>query len=142
MSDFLPTPPTEEAEPASDVGLTPLVDVIFQLLVFFILTSTFAQPTLDVALPQLSEKAGEPEVEAWRIEIDAAGNLAVEGEPVPLKRLGEVVGDLLEEAPMRTNAVLSADEGVPLGKVLKIMQALGDAGLQQLFFEHQLQPSA
>ncbi len=43
-----------------DVGidLTPLIDVVFMLLIFFIMTTTFSKPVLDIILP-VSEQAGE-----------------------------------------------------------------------------------
>ena len=39
-----------------NLDLTPLIDVIFMLLIFFILTTTFAKPLLDVVIKQLQIK--------------------------------------------------------------------------------------
>lgn len=46
---------------SEDIGLdiTPLIDVIFMLLIFFIMTTTFSKPVLDIVLPQ-SESAEDP----------------------------------------------------------------------------------
>ena len=42
-----------EEEPSID--LTPLIDTIFMLLIFFIMTTTFSRPVLDIVLPASSE---------------------------------------------------------------------------------------
>ncbi|CAK7005965.1 MAG: hypothetical protein DELT_00237 [Desulfovibrio sp.] len=42
-----------------DIDLTPLIDVVFMLLIFFIMTTTFSKPVLDIILP-VSETAEQP----------------------------------------------------------------------------------
>lgn len=42
-----------------DIDLTPLIDVVFMLLIFFIMTTTFSKPMLDIVLP-VSETAEQP----------------------------------------------------------------------------------
>lgn len=42
-----------------DIDLTPLIDVVFMLLIFFIMTTTFSKPILDIVLP-VSETAAQP----------------------------------------------------------------------------------
>ncbi len=138
MSDFLASIDFEEESP--DPGLTPLVDVVFQLLVFFILTSTFASPALDIVLPQLSEAAEVETPDAWRVELDAQGNLAVEGKLIRAEGIEQAFRSLMHEAPERGVAVVAADASVPHGRVLEVMQTLGRAGVRQLYFEHQMTP--
>ena len=43
-----------------NIDLTPLIDVIFMLLIFFIMTTTFSKPVIDIMLPasKTAEKAG------------------------------------------------------------------------------------
>ena len=43
----------------ADIDLTPLIDVVFMLLIFFIMTTTFSKPVLDIILP-VSETAEQP----------------------------------------------------------------------------------
>jgi biopolymer transport protein ExbD len=117
--------------------LTPLIDVVFQLLVFFILTSTFANPVLDIVLPQLAGEAEAEKMEAWRVEVDASGNLSMEGETIAVEDLGGVVRALKAASPGRDTVVVAADAGVAHGRVLEVMQVLGEAGLRHLLFEHE-----
>lgn len=135
MSEFLAAD-SENVVNEPDVGLTPLVDVVFQLLVFFILTSTFATPVLDVVLPQLSETQSNSESNAWRIELDAEGQLALEGQNVASDTFENLLTTLISEYPERRNAILAADEKADHGAVLELMQKLGNLGINQLYFEH------
>ena len=48
-----------EEEPSID--LTPLIDTIFMLLIFFIMTTTFSRPVLDIVLPASSEAEASSE---------------------------------------------------------------------------------
>ncbi|HKJ90782.1 MAG TPA: biopolymer transporter ExbD [Oceanipulchritudo sp.] len=124
-------------EPAPDPGLTPLVDVVFQLLIFFILTSTFATPALEVDLPELAERIHFETPDAWRVELDALGGLAVEGQSVPLEEIETRFRALIAGAPERETAIVAADKRVPHGRVLEVMERLGKAGVHQLLFEHE-----
>ena len=138
MSDFLGMEDAGHESVSPDPGLTPLVDVVFQLLVFFILTSTFASPALDIVLPQLSEDSNVETPDAWRVELDAAGNLAVDGESIPAERIESRFRTLVAATPERDTAIVAADTDVPHGRVLVLMQTLGRAGVRQLLFEHEL----
>ena len=66
----------------SALELTPLIDVVFQLLVFFLLTASFVQPSLRLDLPS-GEASDEPDSKPIMVEIDAAGTLRVDGDVVP-----------------------------------------------------------
>jgi len=64
-----------EQEFEADIDLTPLIDVIFMLLLFFILASTFSQPALRVALPSAATAApveNEPPRLVFSIDADGA----------------------------------------------------------------------
>lgn len=135
---FLNLDTIEEEEPS--VGLMPLIDVVFQLLVFFMLTSTFASPALELVLPQISHEAEPAEATAWQVELNAEGLLAVEGAPVD----GEIEGALkriLSVDTERKNAALRADAAVPHGRVTEVLQALSSAGIEHVFFVYE-EPAA
>ncbi|MEM8710152.1 MAG: biopolymer transporter ExbD, partial [Planctomycetota bacterium] len=65
----------------STIELTPLIDVVFQLLVFFLLTSSFVQPSLRLDLPR-GATLDDPDPTPIIVEIDAEGQIAVDGEIV------------------------------------------------------------
>lgn len=80
----------------ASIDLTPLIDVIFMLLVFFILTASFSKPVLDIILP----KAEEAEADAAHgrelvISIRKDGSMHHEGKEI----LKEDLPALLETMP-------------------------------------------
>lgn len=65
------------------IDLTPLIDVVFMLLIFFIMTTTFSKPVLDIVLPksEAAEKVSERPRELL-IAIKADGSLYHNDKPI------------------------------------------------------------
>ena len=59
------------------VDLTPLIDVTFMLVIFFIMTMSFTLPVIDFNLPQSSTAKSEERPYTMRISVDAQGNYTV-----------------------------------------------------------------
>ncbi len=55
------------------IDLTPLIDVVFMLLIFFIMTTTFSKPVLDIILPK-AETAAAPEEKSKEILVSITHN--------------------------------------------------------------------
>lgn len=115
------------------VELTPLIDVIFQLLVFFMLSSSFLYPSLDLVLPQLSETELETTPPMLVINLDEGNNCFVNSEPVPLDQLKELLQVRVAEVDDRA-VFLRADENAHYKVVLKIMRIATEAGALQFHF--------
>jgi len=81
----------------AEIDLTPLIDVVFILLIFFFITSTFIQPSLPVNLAKAgSATASAERTEQMVITIDAEGGLFYDGVPIvqtELPRLFQVNPD-------------------------------------------------
>lgn len=126
----------EEAAP--DVGLTPLIDVVFQLLVFFLLTTTFALPALKIALPEIEPGVAATPENGLTIDIEASGAILVQGQSAA----GGDWRQLLTAQPEpATVALIRADREASYGKVSEVMQALGKAGIEQINFVHAPSPA-
>lgn len=82
-----------DEEPSVD--LTPLIDVIFMLLIFFIMTTTFSRPVLDIILP--ASETAEPgrQRQEQVVSIKADGSLHYEGRQIDKAELPAI----LEERP-------------------------------------------
>ena len=74
-----------EEEPSID--LTPLIDTIFMLLIFFIMTTTFSRPVLDIVLPASSEAEASDSRREQVISIRADGSLHYEGRRIEKSEL-------------------------------------------------------
>lgn len=82
-----------EEEPSID--LTPLIDTIFMLLIFFIMTTTFSRPVLDIILPSSKEAQVSNQKREQVISIKADGSIYYEGS---LIEKGEIDA-ILEKMP-------------------------------------------
>lgn len=105
-------------------SMASMTDVIFLLLIFFMVTSTFIFPTaLEVNLPQSTRQSAlKPTI---RVYIDAEGNLAtVSGETEPEFMAPEQLRPWLELAHAQdpeASVALYADESVPYGRIVEIL---------------------
>jgi len=109
------------------LNLSPLIDVVFILLIFVVLVARFIdQERIDVTLP--SAEAGRPaEVDALYLTLDAQGGVQIEGEAVAQDALHDV---LVEARSRFERAVLVADHTVPLQDAVDVISAAKLAGFE------------
>jgi biopolymer transport protein ExbD len=108
------------------INVTSLIDVVFLLLIFFVVTSTFLErPGIDLSLPEAGSSASE--VAEVSVRIAADGGLYVGASPVTPEELTEVLETRLREAGT-TEVTLEADRRVPHGRVVAAMDAARKAG--------------
>lgn len=112
--------------------LTPLIDVVFLLLVFFLVATRFAQEDreLDVVLPAASE--AQPltvQPKEMFINIDHSGRYFVDGKTLN----GDEVENALEQAivdnPVNQSVIIRADKRVQLDYVVFVMNACNRVGI-------------
>jgi len=121
----------------SGVDLTPLIDVVFLLLIFFMVSTTFIRETrLSIDLPEASGEPGETVAEAIQITVDARGDYAVNDRlllrsdlETLLRALQEVLG---ERVAAEQHVVITADADASHQSVVRAMDAAGKAGLAHL----------
>lgn len=111
-----------------------LIDILAILLIFFIVTSTFKKdlPQLKIALPESKAAAvAEKKEEPFILEVKDETTLQLDGRPVTLDGLASALRATNESAPQRGIA-LQADESVPFRVIVRIIDALRDAGIRNL----------
>ncbi|HUP20846.1 MAG TPA: biopolymer transporter ExbD [Gemmatimonadota bacterium] len=113
------------------INVTSLIDVVFLLLLFFVVTSTFLErPGIDLSLPE----SGSAEVAAREdvtVRLGADGSLFVGEEPVAPDALEAAIRSRLEEGGT-DRVVLEADEAASHGRVVDAMDAARNAGAAAL----------
>jgi biopolymer transport protein ExbD len=115
--------------PRVGIDIAPLVDVVFLLVIFFAVSTTFLETSgLKLELPR-STATAEREVREIAVLLAADGALAFEGEPVTTDRLRTLLEERLNEAE-RKIVVLRADTGTPHGKVVEIMDLIRSSGAE------------
>jgi biopolymer transport protein ExbD len=116
------------------VIIVSLIDILAILLIFFIVTTTFKKnlPQLKIALPESkSAAAAETKEEPLILEVKDEETLQLDGQPVTLDVLAVELRRVNEENPERGIA-LQADESVPFRLIVRIIDALRDAGIRNL----------
>lgn len=112
------------------VSLTPLIDVVFNLLLFFMLASSLAKWSgLDLSTG--SEAASNEDVPAAEVYLLGADELRYDGERYPLADLAERLSVDLEQEQI-SSVILRAEEGVRLHELIHSFDQLSHAGIQAL----------
>lgn len=117
------------------INLTPLIDVVFLLLIFFMVTTTFNRETrLAVNLPEADAEATEAVPEQLEVAVDADGRYALNGRLLADRQPGTLRRALDEEAGGDRNmpVVLVADADATHQSVVTVMDVLGQAGFNRL----------
>ncbi|KTG17602.1 MULTISPECIES: biopolymer transporter ExbD [unclassified Guyparkeria] len=114
-----------------ELNLIPLIDVVFMLLIFFMLTTTFVHDrTLEVDLPvSESGSAERAELENHVIELDERGEIAVDGERVSEQELPAVLAELAGDG---RPVMLWADAQVVNQRVVTVLDHARRAGIDKI----------
>ena len=119
--------------PEVSINLTPLIDVVFLLLIFFMISASFSEMTqLVVELPE-AEGVAEATDTALMLSIDATGSMTLNGEPVSSdpQRLSEAIRQHIRgntDIPV----TLSADAMTPHQYVITAMDVAAQLRLTRL----------
>jgi biopolymer transport protein TolR len=116
----------------AEINVTPLVDVMLVLLIIFMITAPMLTQGLEVALPQAEGKSFElASNNPAKITVTAIGAVYVDGTAVGSDNLELTLGPMLRARRIK-RALLEADEGVPYGRVVRVLDVMNRAGVQQL----------
>ncbi len=126
----------------SSIGLdmAPLIDVIFLLLIFFMLSSSFMRPTMELNLPK-AVSADEQTPEVLAISADKAGHLALNGKDITLEGLEAAVRRELENNPEIKQLHVHGDRDMPYGIFVQIMDRARMGGISQVNIVHDVSSS-
>jgi biopolymer transport protein ExbD len=114
--------------------LTPLVDVVLLLLLFFMVTTQFAQlPGLKMLLPPVDaeSKVRIQASERLELSVSAEGDIVFENQPTTLSGLASLL-TRTGAAGDEVVVVVSADQGVAYGRVVRVMETLRQAGFNRV----------
>lgn len=106
-------------------------DIIFLLLIFFLLSSSFILPTEIPVNPPKSDSPELPKDQPIVVTVTASGDIYVDSEKVPFAELGTALASRLESAPVKAVAV-RGDETITLGRLVEVMDLARNAGAEKL----------
>jgi biopolymer transport protein ExbD len=120
---------------APSVIIVSLIDILAILLIFFIVTTTFRtnQPQLQINLPESksAEQAPAENNQPLVLRVKSAEEITLDEKPVTLESLAASLKTLRDQAPQRPIA-MQADREAPFGVVVKVLDALREAGVKNI----------
>ena len=124
---------TQGPQPMADINMTPLVDVMLVLVVIFILTAPLMASSIRLDLPRSEGTAPGTAPQFVTLVVDASGQAFLDDQPLSQPALAERLRRIGADRP-DTEVQLRADAAVPYGRVVEIMGAAHQAGLQRIGF--------
>ena len=119
---------SQAVEEAEEPNITPMLDVVFILLIFFIVTANFIKdPGLEINRPD-SETAEITENAAILIAIGPAGEIYMDGRRIDVRQVKANVIRLMAENPQGA-VVMQADEKATAEKIIAVMEEVREAGV-------------
>jgi len=123
---------SDEYGDLSEINVTPLVDVMLVLLIIFMITAPMLTQGLTVALPSAEGKSFEmASSQPAKVQVTATGGVYLDGAPMGTTNLEQTLGPRLRQQRIR-RALLEADQGVPYGQVVAVLDVMNRAGVEQL----------
>ncbi|MBA4339755.1 biopolymer transporter ExbD [Hyphomonas sp.] len=123
---------TRQAESA-EIDLTPMLDVVFILLIFFIVTSTFAREEaigLEPPPPPAPDQLNQPQVPAILIYVDESNLITVNGRLADISSVRANIERVIAETP-NSSVIIQAHPKAKSGVIVKIRDEAYNAGFRE-----------
>lgn len=121
-------PSFEDEASSREINISPLIDVMFILLIFFVVTMAFSEKSvLGIERPK-SDEAQIVKEKSLGIFVDKYGKIFTEENEVDIETLKNILRKKTERA-----VVIDADGSVDLTKIVEIMDACKASGIEQIF---------
>ena len=115
------------------LNVLPLIDVLFLLLIFFMISTTFlSQPAIKLELPE-AEHAETVRQNPLVIHIDPSGRIYLNDEPMQIPLLAEALRRKLAD-DVEKSVTFKADSRVSHGRVVEVLDVIKGAGVRRISF--------
>ncbi len=113
------------------VDVSPLIDMVFILLIFFMVTTTFVKDMkLDINRPTASSSS-RASSKVVRVYIDKSGDVYVDNQPVKLWALQSKIRDIMHTAKERSVLVIT-DDKIPVERLIDVVDACRMGGAKDV----------
>jgi biopolymer transport protein TolR len=123
--------PGQRGQLASQINVTPLVDVMLVLLVIFMVTAPMIQQGVEVSVPRVRASALPGKEQQFVVSITRNQEVYLNDAKLGLDQLTEKLQAIAAVRPDR-EVFVRADEEVPYGTVIKTMAAIKAAGIENV----------
>ena len=106
---------------AREIDLTPLIDIVFQLVIFFMVTTSFTvSESMELSLPSENSAHTSTQEQFMRIAIARGGAVTVDDTPLSIDALDTLLVDRLGNAP-DTSVVVLTTPGVSVQEMVRVI---------------------
>jgi biopolymer transport protein ExbD len=121
-------------EEDANINLTPLIDVVFLLLIFFMVSTTFDTTSqLKISLPEASEQQTSMPPQKLNLLIDAKGNFFINSRELTNRKSATLKAALQRTmAGSKLPIVIQSDADSPVQSLVTAMDVVGQLGLTQV----------
>ena len=118
------------------IDMTPLIDVVFQLLIFLMVSSQFIKPDRQVELPAgpLESAPGNPDDPHLSLVIKADNLIFLEGEETTKEELGDKLRDAIKHTDI-DSLVIRSDQKAHVGTLLPVIEIARESGIMNLAYD-------
>lgn len=113
------------------INITSLIDVVFMLVIFFMLSSSFNKSSIPISLPSSENSIQSSDTESIRVTISKENIIFLNDSITSIKNLSSESQKLLTSSGTR-NAVLYSDENVSLGFMISVIDELTKSGIENV----------
>ena len=122
-------------KPKLSIDIAPLIDVVFQLLVFFMLTSTFANPAIKMVLPKAVTGDATSQQDII-VSVNKNGEIFINDQITHIDSFQSVMKEILE-IHQKNTIHIKGDKDMPYSYFVQIMDLSRQAGAMQINIVHQ-----
>lgn len=117
------------------IDIAPLVDIIFLLLIFFMLSSNFIKPMLSMDLPQATHEEEKLEKVDLVVTVDGEQNIYVNKEGVTIDELPKILENRMRELG-KNDVIFSGDKSIGYDLFVTILDIAKEVGAESFSVEH------
>ncbi|GAA4353451.1 ExbD/TolR family protein [Kangiella taiwanensis] len=116
------------------INLTPLIDVVFLLLIFFMVSTSFKKETkVSLTLPEANGETLDANAESIEVTVTKTGEIFVNGNGLVNRDVTTIRNAIKQTSTdTQTPVIISADAAAPYQAVITVMDAAGQAGFNNL----------
>ncbi len=116
-----------KSEDQADIDMTPMLDIVFIMLIFFIVTATFTKESgIDLSRPDTNEQQQKQEKKSIVIQISGSDGIFIDGRRIDLRAVRANVERMHAENP-DAPAVILAEPGAHNGTLVEVLDAARQA---------------
>lgn len=117
----------------SEINIIPLVDIMLVLLIIFMVAAPLMNHAVDIRLPKASTKEADVKEESVRLEIRKDQTISIGTTAVRLEELSKKLDSIFANREKK-EILISADEQVSHGFIIKVMAIAQNIGIMKISF--------